>query len=537
MMLAVTAALSAVAGNRSQRQMRDIAERQLAGTMTRGGALSIKTIYQNEALAVIGDTAVGFAVVSRSEEQPEVLGVSRAAFSQDEAPEAYQWWLRSMTRRLQSGIPMRTRSITAVPNFVETHWDQNDPFNGLCPKDGTQRCPTGCVATAMAQVMKYYNYPAKGRGQGFYSVGDEEDYHVVSINSTYDWQNMHTAYKTGSGSVGTSSKRAVQQLMYDAGCAVGMNYCADGSLATDYNAALAMFQNFSYDSLAIRYLYRNLYTDQEWEDILYGELAQKRPIIYGGQDSENLSGHAFLLTGNDEEGKVYVNWGWGRGTQVGGFDGYFEISGLILEDVYHFDSDHDMVVGFRPQLTPDKSDGYTSLWVFDDPVKLTVLKDKRLLFGITAFFNLHVLNFQGILWYTFRNTANNQTVTAPLLDLSYETVQPRFGYQADRESGNEYITDTLNLASLNPGTYEFTLASQARGEMGMSPMRTTGGPQYITIIKGADGSVTIEGQETAISTPRRREILSDGQLYDLNGRRAPSSTGITIRDGRKFIRR
>ena len=536
--VAVMAVLSVAAGNRSQRQMRAIAEQQLRGTMTRGGdALQLETIYQNEALAVLGDTAVGFAVVSRSDEQQPVLGVSKAAFSRNEAPEAYRWWLREMTRRLATGIPLKARSMTAVANFVKTKWDQSDPFNGMCPMDGTTRCPTGCVATAMAQVMKYYDYPAQGRGTGYYTVGDDEKEHKVSINSTYDWQNMHEAYKTGSGSVGSSAKRAVQQLMYDAGCAVGMNYTAEGSGANDFYAAIAMFQNFRYDSLAIRYLYRGLYTDEEWEGMLYTELAQKNPILYGAFDAELEAGHAFLLTGYDEEGKVYVNWGWGRGIPGEGYDGYFELSGLVLQDTFNFDSDHDMVLGFRPQEQPVSSDEYFSLWVFTEPFQLKLVKPGKLLFGISGFYNQHVLDFQGILWYTFRNTANGRTITAPILDLETDVMPSGWGYFATKEEGG-MMTDTLYMESFNPGTYEFTIASQARGEKVMSPMRTYGGPQYITIIKADDGTITVEGQElTAIAAPRRQEADGSGTAYDLSGQRRIGGSGIRIRDGQKFMQK
>mgnify|MGYP002626780225 CR=1 FL=1 len=528
----------AVAVNRTPSQMRAIAQQQLGGTLTRGtgAGSSLEIIYENEALAVIGDTATGFAVVSRNAAQIPVLGVSRSVFSLSEAPDGFRWWLKEMTARLESGLPLRTRSMTAVDNFVTTHWDQLDPFNGMCPRDGRERCPTGCVATAMAQVMKYYNYPAKGRGAGTYSVGAKGDTKPARINGEYDWGNMRNLYSASSGTV---QKTAVQQLMYDAGCSVNMIYTKDGSSSTNPQAAIAMFKNFSYDSLAIRYLNRAYYSDEEWEDFVYGELAQKRPILYGANDSAQDAGHAFLLTGNDETGKVWVNWGWGRARVVGGYDGFFEINGLTLADGnYNFDSQHDMVIGFRPQLSPDDQDEIMSLWCYDEPYKLRVLDHGRLEFSIGMFFNLHVLWFQGMLYYSFRNTATNQTETLPLMDLQTDLVDSFYGFVPD--DGEDYQRDTISIESLAPGTYEFTITSQARGEKSPSLMRTEGGPRYAMLTKAADGSITIDKQATAIRCVPGSAIVEPPYVYDLQGRRVAKDAipkGIFIQNGRKFVQK
>ena len=426
--------------------------------------------------------------------------------------------------------------MTAVDNFVTTHWDQLDPFNGMCPRDGRERCPTGCVATAMAQVMKYYNYPAKGRGAGTYSVGAKGDTKPARINGEYDWGNMRNLYSASSGTV---QKTAVQQLMYDAGCSVNMIYTKDGSSSTNPQAAIAMFKNFSYDSLAIRYLNRAYYSDEEWEDFVYGELAQKRPILYGANDSAQDAGHAFLLTGNDETGKVWVNWGWGRARVVGGYDGFFEINGLTLADGnYNFDSQHDMVIGFRPQLSPDDQDEIMSLWCYDEPYKLRVLDHGRLEFSIGMFFNLHVLWFQGMLYYSLRNTATNQTETLPLMDLQTDLVDSFYGFVPD--DGEDYQRDTISIESLAPGTYEFTITSQARGEKSPSLMRTEGGPRYAMLTKAADGSITIDKQATAIRRVLGSAIVEPPYVYDLQGRRVAKDVipkGIFIQNGRKFVQK
>ena len=511
--------------------MMNIARRQLAGSLTRGAdALRLEKMYQNEALAMIGDTLAGFVVVSRDAAQPAVLALSPQAFCSSEAPEAFRWWLEATSRRLTTGVTLTTRSVAPVDNFVKTHWDQLDPFNGLCPTDGGTRCPTGCVATAMAQVMKYYNYPAQGRGTGFYTVGSSTRQRSVAINSTYDWDNMRASYSKSSG---TNQKKAVQQLMYDAGCAVGMNYGKEGSSTSNVYAAIAMFKHFSYDSLAVRYMFSEYYNEEEWAEAIYDELAQKNPILYGGDTSKGGEGHAFLLTGNDAEGRVWINWGWGRGTEVGGYDGFFAIDGMQLES-YLFDANNDMVLGFRSHL-PVNDDEVRSQWCCDAPYTVKALDDGRLELAIPSFFNYAVLHFQGMLYYLFTNTQTGESQTEVMMDLRRKIVPPFYGYVPDGDE--DYMRDTLSVGRLAAGTYELTIASKATGEKTPTAMRTIGGIHKVKLTKGSDGTVSIEGGATAVSAPSNDQ-RGDDRVFDLYGRRSSgASPGIHIRDGRKFVQK
>lgn len=534
MMLAVTTVMGAVAGNRSGQQMRDIAAHRLAGVATRAeGELNLMEVYQNDQLALIGDTAVGFAVVSRDVAQRPVLAYSLEPFSAGEMPPAVSWWLRQMTSRLTERTPLTTRSgMVAVPNFVNTLWHQSTPYNDECPKGLKGRCLTGCVATAMAQIMKYYEYPQQAKGKGHYKVvAVTRD---VTINSTYDWSKMSNKYDSSSG---TTNKKAVAQLMFDAGCSVGMDYGTESSAASDADAARAFFDIFGYDSLAIGYRMRGFYSDEEWMGMVYQEMAEKRPVLYSGLDSEKESGHAFLLTGNDEDGLIYVNWGWGDSKP---FNGFFDIDGLSLEG-NTFDSSHSMITGLKPQGQSGASQELTSLWGCDAPYSLTATGKNTLELQYEGFmYNLCVTYFTGVIDFYFKNTSTGAVETKTFLDFHGDPVT--FTYGLDGETLHK-DTKTIDVTSLPAGTYEFFIGTKGRvGERIQSEpteIRTAGGYcPHILLTKADDGTLTVGGTPpTAISTPHSRQ--GDGVTYDLRGHRltTPVSQGIYIRDGRKFVQK
>ena len=525
----------AVAGNRSLRQMKAIAKERLKPMVATRAAddLRLETLYESKTLVMIGDTTAGFVIVTRDDRQMPVVGVSASPFSPSEMPDAFRWWLRTASKNLLDDIVQNPHYVPAVPNFLKTEWHQNTPYNGKCPKDGMSTCPTGCVATALAQIMKYYTYPTQGKGTGSYTVGSSIITHKGLINNTYEWQKMLASYGNSSG---TSNKQAVQQLMYDCGLAVDMHYSKDGSSSYIYKAAQALSRHFSYDSLAVRYFMRDYYSDEEWTEMVYSELALGRPILYGGLDEINGSGHAFLLTGNDEEGKVYVNWGWGKGPNGKSYDGYFSLDAMTLGTTYTFNSSQEMVTGIRPQEKPDAQDELISLWTTSEPYLLKVLGKNALEVAITDFYNSHILYFSGQLLYRFRRLTDNRTEFFTMMDLGRNKVGTFYGYAPDEE---EYERDTIDVQTLQAGTYEFCIVSKAVGEAVPKEMRTFGGPCYFYLVKSGDGTILIDGDETAI-TRVPSAAKEDGPIYDLGGHRREAqhgsmSTGIYIRNGRKIV--
>jgi len=209
-----------------------------------------------------------------------------------------------------------------VSPLLKTKWNQSPYYNALCPYDYNKsaRSVTGCVATAMAQIMKYWNHPAKGVGSHSYV---HSKYGTLSANfsiTNYNWSNMPNQV--------TSTNNDVATLMYHCGVSVNMDYSPSGSGAyvisdasqTENCSEFAFKEYFDYSSSTIG-VRRSSYTESVWIQMLKEELDNQRPIMYAGIGSGG--GHAFVCDGYDTGNYFHFNWGWG-----GVYDGYFKINAL-----------------------------------------------------------------------------------------------------------------------------------------------------------------------------------------------------------------
>ena len=220
---------------------------------------------------------------------------------------AQQW------RDLVEGNPRSGRATTEVAPLVQTQWNQDAPYNMLCP-GGTV---TGCVATAMAQIMKYWNYPEHGVGSHSYNHATYGELSADFQSTIYDWDNMTNTYDTVSTE---TEKLAVATLMYHCGVSVDMNYSLNGSSAGSAIVAEALRNYFNYSSETV-YLSRSGYDDDVWIGMLKADLDLNRPIWYRGVSS--LVGHAFVFDGYNSDDYFHVNWGWG-----GYCDEYYVVNNL-----------------------------------------------------------------------------------------------------------------------------------------------------------------------------------------------------------------
>ncbi len=216
-------------------------------------------------------------------------------------------------RDLVEGNPNAGRAITAVAPLIQTQWDQGDPYNLLCPGGSV----TGCVATAMAQIMKYWNYPEHGIGSHSYTHPTYGELSADFQSTTYDWNNMINSYY---GSSTYAQKMAVATLMYHCGVSVNMNYSPTGSGAGNTIVAEALKNYFNYSSDVV-YRYRSEYSDNDWIVMLKNDLNLSRPIWYNGSGSGG--GHAFVFDGYNSNNYFHVNWGWG-----GYCDEYYVVNNL-----------------------------------------------------------------------------------------------------------------------------------------------------------------------------------------------------------------
>lgn len=375
-------AMPSFANDRSEEEMQTIALQALCSSnLQAGGAknaaanIAVEKYQSLDMVNVYGIKGKGVVFISKDDDIEPVLGISDEDFDVNNMPCGMKWWLNTANKSLER---MKAKGITYSANpmaasgrptyFIKTYWNQDTPFNNLCPQINGSAAPTGCIATAMAQIMKYYQYPATSKGTGIYSVTTYKDkndkegttkWYKRELGHTYQWTAMQSSY----GILSDDENDAVATLMADAGAASQMNYQTNSSGTIEWYAAKGFAENFRYDSLAISCLQRDFYTDAEWMELVRKEMEAKQPILYCGSD-EIDGGHAFLLDGIQEDGKVHVNWGWGKSG-----DGWFDID-VLRPNITGFTGEgfnigQSMVLGFKKQETPSADEENISQWVTD----------------------------------------------------------------------------------------------------------------------------------------------------------------------------
>ena len=281
----------------------------------------------------------GFVIVSNDDRTYPILGFSESdKIDLNNIPDNMRAWLQGYADEIawvqqQQGTvappkadKVGTHPTTAVAPLVKTTWNQGTPYNNLCPTyssawGGSGKCATGCVATAMAQVMNYHKWPqaqtATIPGYTSYSLG----LNLPSLNPvTFDWSHMRNSY---SGSYSTTEATAVATLMKYCGYSVKMDYDESSGAYTE-DVAIALRDYFDYNPYTTRFVARSSYTYENWTDMIYHEVSHNRPVCYGGLSSGG--GHEFVCDGYKFESNTdffHINWGWG-----GLSDNYFVLSAL-----------------------------------------------------------------------------------------------------------------------------------------------------------------------------------------------------------------
>lgn len=341
--------VSAIAGPRSYQQAKAIAQRQAAMLgieMDAEVTASAKAAPRMSVSSAVSPSATcyyvfangedkGFTIVSGDDRMPEVVGYSaQGTYDPDHLPanyvgfmKAYQETVEALLKgdaQVSGGLAEvrqwraeRAGTAAVAPLLDGIKWDQREPYNNMCPLyDGTNRSVTGCVATAMAQVMMYYQYPKelkttiKAYNTQTYGIQIPE----ISSGATYDWDNMLPDYSKSD--YNSAQADAVAKLMYHCGAAVKMDY---GPLSGANVTPAILATYFGYDADLMQDLTRTVFTLQQWMTLIDNELKAKRPILYSGQASDG--GHVFVCDGSDGKGLYHINWGWG-----GYQDGYFDLT-------------------------------------------------------------------------------------------------------------------------------------------------------------------------------------------------------------------
>ncbi len=312
----------------------------LNGTVSqRAGVAKAPRRLQDLSLASSGDAyhvfnigaSNGFVIVSGSDLTPDIIGYTdEGSFDAQNLPDNMKAWLQEYTNQIawvekngeqvtESKVrkaPATSTVKSAIAPLIQTKWAQDAPYNGMVPSG----CVTGCVATAMAQMLYYCN-----QKEGFplgttnvipeYNDGNDHTVGPCSV-TTFEWANMQLSYSSSSTD---EQKKAVAKLMLYCGASVNMSYGSTSSATTMY-VAEALNNYFGFDH-HLKNVYRDQYTAMEWDDLIYQELASARPVLCGGKSTGG--GHAFICDGYDVDGYFHINWGWG-----GTGDGYYLLSVL-----------------------------------------------------------------------------------------------------------------------------------------------------------------------------------------------------------------
>lgn len=335
---------------------------------------------------VFENEAGGFVVVAGDDVAYPILGYSNAPIASGaEMPASMKAWLEGYASQIQwaidNGITPDTsvvnawkrlaparKAVEVVSPLLLTTWNQSPYYNKYCPMDAEKNAQTvvGCVATALAQVLKYWESPISGYGSYSY---EHPTYGTISAdfeNTTYEWANMPYSLTASST---TTQVDAVARLMYHCGVSVQMDYGVESSGAFTISAQsnyvhcaeYALETYWGYDQ-GLKGLQKKdyKYKNAEWLDLIRKELDAARPVIYSGYGAGG--GHCFVCDGYDDANYFHFNWGWG-----GLYDGFFALDALapgtggIGGGSGDYNDDQQMIIGIKPNagLSPTTSTDLT----------------------------------------------------------------------------------------------------------------------------------------------------------------------------------
>lgn len=412
----------------------------------------------------------GYIIVSADDRFQDILGYSDSgSFDVALTNPSFEFWLKSISSEMESAMAGRSNisakkaslhavSAPDIAPLLTTKWGQWAPYNNDCKETGSLRptigwvpgpAPTGCVATAMAQVMRYHQWPPA------YTNGSD--------TYQYNWDIMVESYD---GSESAEAIDQVAKLMSHCGKAVNMKYTATESGASTFDIPNALVSKFGYDEESIRHIWRNSYGYDAIHEMLYNELKEGRPVITGGTYfSSSNSGHEFVLDGCNSDGFFHVNWGWG-----GISDGYFRLSAMQPSELdFNYSFDMDFIIGIKPQTNTDTSMHRPVITPFGD-LQLAWTDDE----SVTAYCSMDDLRVTTVNspYSGFINSGTstfnryNDKIICKFTDLSTGEVKTSYDEHFEFKHGSYYTEIAirfygLNLLNLKENTsYKFTLHYQ-----------------------------------------------------------------------------
>ena len=330
-----------------------------------------------DTLFYIFTVGTGFVIVSADDAVIPILGYSlNGNFSVDEMPVNCQAWLQDYADAIRhvrtasltatgeisqqwanlesDDVTPQPKSVTSVTPLLTTTWNQHPYYNNLCPGSGSNQTIAGCVAVAMAQIIRYHQYPTHGLGTHTYTDLNYGSQTANFAGTTYQYSMMPNALTASSSS---AQVNAVATLVRHCGVAANMEYGVSASSAYDFSARAAFTNHFGYQTQMVVRSYTSsspygfptevtVVPDDEWIAILKTSLDEGNPVYYSGTGSSG--GHAFVCDGYDANDFFHINWGWG-----GSNNAYFSVNNLNPGS-HDYGSSHILILA-KPNLTGESS--------------------------------------------------------------------------------------------------------------------------------------------------------------------------------------
>lgn len=263
--------------------------------------------------------------------------------------------------------------------LVKARWGQGDPYNCFCPKVGNERCLTGCVATAMAQIIHYWKFPLQGgltdqSVQNWHTAtcpwnGQTMKYKFMVDSNKFLFDSMPNSIRPNSE---WNKRRAIGKLNFACGVTVKMSWGVDASGAVSQNVPSAL-KYFKYDNVVFKY--RQGTTSSSWIALMHSEIDDNaRPIYYAADDPNpehtgvDRAGHAFVIAGSDPDNtnRFYVNWGWSASD-----NGYFTFSpmdNMEFAGGYTFTHGHEMAYQIYPnRVSIEENTQFSTVQAYPNP--------------------------------------------------------------------------------------------------------------------------------------------------------------------------
>ncbi len=495
------------ADNVSRRRAQALAERffERRGVATRSGSVVLQWDGEPEqtrssaepAFYLYTHSSGGFVIIAGDDCVEPILGYSTDGTYDSSNLNMRNWmleirdginYLRSRGRKAapdvraqwSDGSAAQIRAMTTRSSklYETAAWDQETPYNSLCPTLDGKKVYTGCVATATAIAMRYHRHPSSGMGRmPDYTY---KDYNGTSrtipgyeLGHTYDWNNMPL---TNGGKITWTNeqKKAVAQLMKDCGVMLKMSYNvvgSNGSGAYTSDVPLVLIKYMKYDA-SMYANNRSAYTHNDWLAKVRRNLDEFGPTVYSAQSKEG--GHCFVLDGYNDKGDFHINWGWG-----GNGNGYF-----AFPDFDGYNTWHEAVFGMKPDAG-GTADPMIGLWYGDDYKGITVstnniVRNVAFTFKVDFMYNMGPVEFTGPIVFALADKDNK--VKEVLYSANY-TMKPWSGGSV---SGNSIPPRIVTITkAIAPGDRLKLFYSNGLGTADWKPV-------YYGDEEGMTGEIIIE---------------------------------------------